>query len=207
MRTRRGIARPARARAGARGFTLIEILAVVAIFALMASFVVPRLSSLSGRTLRREAERLASHLDLARQRSVVTGTPHRVLIDLEDGAYRIEWLITESEARGESSSLEPVSYDLRGEAPLPLEAPRQDERRFRPLPGLFGRAVVLAEDLAFARLETAEGWIERGESSVPFERDGTTLYTAIVLDDASGNEVTIEVLPLADAARIRDEPI
>ena len=35
------------------GFTLIEMLAVVTIFAILASFAIPSVSTLSGRTLRR----------------------------------------------------------------------------------------------------------------------------------------------------------
>ena len=35
---------------------------------------------------------MVAQLELARQRAIVTGIPHRVYIEIEDGAYRIEWL-------------------------------------------------------------------------------------------------------------------
>ena len=41
-----------RPRPGSAGFTLIEIIAVVAIFALLVALVAPNLGRLSGRTLR-----------------------------------------------------------------------------------------------------------------------------------------------------------
>jgi type II secretory pathway pseudopilin PulG len=165
------------------------MLAVVAIFALMASFVLPNLGVFRSRALRHQAERLAGLLELARQRSVVTAVPHRVVIDIDAGSYRLEWLVTEDEASGEPAPAEPVALDLRGDTPLPLAAPREAQREYRPLPGRLGRRTAVDYELIFAGIETPEGWIDRGEVFVAFDRDGTTL----------------DVLPLADAVRIRDE--
>jgi hypothetical protein len=67
-----------------------------------------------------------------------------------------------------------------------------------------GRFEWLEDDLAFAGLQTPEGWIERGEVSIEFERDGTASYTEIYLDDESGRTLVLDVLPLADAVRIND---
>ena len=75
-------------RAGPRsahGFTLIEMIAVVAIMALLIALVAPGLGTLSGRRLQHTAEALAGSLELARQRTVITGIPHRVRIDLPNG--------------------------------------------------------------------------------------------------------------------------
>ena len=71
-----------------RGFSLIEMLAVVLIFALMAMFVLPNFESVRSRALGHAAERIASRLELARQRTIVTGVPHRLWIDLDDDSYR-----------------------------------------------------------------------------------------------------------------------
>jgi type II secretory pathway pseudopilin PulG len=180
------------------------MLAVVAIFALMASFVLPNLGVFRSRALRHQAERLASLLELARQRSVVTAVPHRVVIDIDAGSYQLEWLVTEEEASGDPAPAEPAALDLRGNTPLPLAAPREAQREYRPLPGGLGRRTAVDYELAFAGIETPEGWTDRGEVFIAFDRDGTTAYTAIVLDDDSGQTVTLDVLPLADAVRIRD---
>ena len=72
---------------GRAGFTLIEMLAVVAILALLATFVAPSLDAVRQRRLRAEAMSLAAQLEFARQRTVMTGVPHRVLLDLEAGSY------------------------------------------------------------------------------------------------------------------------
>ena len=77
------------------------MLAVVAIFALMAAFVMPNLGTLGSRTLQHQAERIGGQLELARQRSIVTGIPHRLWLDLDGASYRLEWYVSEAETEGE----------------------------------------------------------------------------------------------------------
>lgn len=184
-------------------FTLIEILAVVAILALVATFVAPNLDALRNRRLQGEARQLVAQLELARQRSVVTGIPHRVLFDLEEVGYRLEWL-------GEDTShipppLDLEQLDLRGAAPLPMAAPERAEVEFQPIPGMLGRFQWLPDPLFFAGLETQDGWIERGDTFVEFARDGTAPHTEIVIEDDAGKRVVLAVLPLDDAVRWIDE--
>ncbi len=186
------------------GFTLIEILAVVAIFALLTALIAPNLGSLSSRTLRQRAESIAASLELARQRSVLTGIPHRLLIDLDQSTYRLEWFVTEVEAGGEAAESEPEPLDVRGQSPIPMAAPRAETRAYRPLPGLMGRFERLEDSLVFAGIETPEGWIDQGRVFVSFARDGTASYTALYLDDESGRSVVLDVLPLADTVRVSD---
>lgn len=193
-------------RRRAAAFTLIELLAVVAIVALISSFVLPNLGAVQDRTLRNQARLLASQLELARQRAVITGIPHRLLIDLEDGGYRLEWLRPEAQ----TESIEPLAegppeYDVRGGTPLPMAAPAQTRRAYQPVPGDFGRFLYLESDLSFAGLETPEGWIARGDAFVGFDRDGTAAYTEIAIQDASGRRITLDVMPLDDAVRWHDE--
>jgi type II secretion system protein H len=187
------------------GFTLIEVIAVVAIFALLVAVVAPNLGRLSGRTLRGAADDLASRLELARQRAVVTGVPHRLWIDLDQATYRLEWLVGDAEAAGEpEAAAPPEELDLRGDAPLPLEAPRDTTRAFRPLPGLLGRDELLADSLAFRGVETPAGLSDTGEATIEFAPDGTSDATSVVLDDESGHALVIDVLPLAEAVRVND---
>jgi type II secretion system protein H len=178
------------------GFSLIEMLAVVAIFALMAAFVAPNLGLLSRRALRNDAAALAATLELARQRSVVTAVPHRLTLDLEAGGWQLEWL-----AGGEE---EPALVDAQGLPPIVMEAPPAAAHVYAPLPSRFGRFTPLDDEVFFAGVETAEGWIERGEAFIGFERDGTATYTVIVLTSEDGDTLELEVLPLADAVRVRD---
>ena len=191
-------------RSRAAAFTLIEMIAVVAIFALLVAVVAPNLGSLSGRTLRNSTDALAARIELARQRTVMTGIPHRVWIDLDAGSYRLEWEVSEAEALGEEEPSEPEPVDLRAQAPLLLVAPRGAERAFRPLPGVLGRDEILEDSLDFRGVETPTGWLERGGTSIEFGMDGTTESAAVILDDDSGRTLVIDVLPLAEAVRVSD---
>lgn len=187
-------------------FTLIELLAIVAILALMTTFVLPNIGALRDRSLRDQAQRLGGQLELARQRAVVTGVPHRVLIDLDGATFRVEWLAGGAVTETPQPSA-PVEYDVRGSTPLPLAAPPATRSEYQPIPGLLGDTQVLESDLRFAGIETPEGWIEGGESFIGFDRDGTATYTEILIEDESGRQIALDVLPLADAVRIRDAEI
>jgi len=186
------------------GFTLIEMIAVVAIFALLVAVVAPNIGGLSGRRLQAAADDLAGRLELGRQGTVVTGIPHRLWIDLEAGAYRLEWLANDAEQAGEVELAAAGEIDVRGETPLPLEAPRDQTRAFRPLPGMLGRDELLEDSLAFRGVDTPEGWADRGEAAIEFATDGTADTISVIVEDESGDALAIRVLPLAEAVRVVD---
>jgi len=191
-------------RRHAAAFTLIELLAVVAILALMATFILPNVGIMRDRVLRDQARLLAAQLELARQRAVVTGIPHRLLIDLEGGGYRLEWLASAEQPQPAAAPGDALAYDVDGATPLPLAAPAAASSEFQPVPGGLGEFHYLESDLFFTGIDTPEGWIERGDSFIAFDRDGTSSYTEIVIDDGAGREIALEILPLADAVRILD---
>lgn len=187
-----------------KGFTLLEMLAVVTIIALVAMMVVPGLGRVGEGDLDEEAHRLAAGLELARQRAVATGIPHRVHLDLEYSAWRVEWFVTEARAQGLPEP-ESQPLDLRGQGPLPLAAPREAERAFYPVPDEFGRSTRLADDVLFESVETPGGSLSRGDVSVEFDRDGTAQAAGIRLGDERGRVVRVEVRPLAEAVRVVDD--
>ena len=189
------------------GFTLIEILAVAAILALMATFVLPNLGIIRFRNLNDEAKRITAQLELARQRAVMTSIPHRLYIDLDAQAYRLEWLTTEAEARGEEPAWEPPKVAYRADEPLPVAAPRGEDRIFRPLPGQFGSFRHIDETMLLSVLGGGDGWREDGEAAVTFERDGSATRAQIAIEDDSGRTLVLDVLPLADTVRVRDESL
>ncbi len=197
----------ARARRSRAAFSLIELLAVIAILGLVSTLIAPNFGMLRERRLNHAAVRLASQLELARQRTVVTGVPHRVWFDLDGAAYRLEWLgAQDANPEAEVAALAPTEYDVRGATPLPLSAPARPELEFQPVPGNFGRFVYLDDDIFVAGLETSEGWVEGGVAWVGFDRDGTSAYTEIVIEDDSGRSVVLAVRPLEDAVQfVRDE--
>lgn len=187
------------------GFTLIELLAVMLILAMLAAIAIPSLSILGARPLRAQAESLASDLEFARVRSVLLGIPHRVVIDLDGGAWRVEWLVTEAEALGQEEKADAPAaggFDARGR--IDLSPPRGETPEYRPVRANVGTTSVLEDGLVFSRIDTTEGPVSRGTVAVGFERDGTADPVRIVLADARGHVVGVEVAPLEEAVQVRD---
>lgn len=204
---RRSTARSAkRSAAGSRraGFTLLELLAVVLIMGLVASLVFPALGARSAAELRNQANHLANDLEFARQRTVMTAIPHRVLLDLDGAAYRVEWFVTDDEAQGRAPASPDLDAELSGDKNLDLLPPREAERSFRPLPTQLGRTAVLADGIEFAAVDAGQGPVARGAVAITFDRDGTVEPTTIVLTDASGHHVALDLAPLDEAVVVRD---
>lgn len=185
-------------------FTLLEMLAVVLIMGLVATFVIPTVGARSARALREQANHLANDLEFARQRTVMTAIPHRVLLDVDGAAYRVEWLVTEAEAVGEEPPAPDLDAELSGEKNLDLTPPRDGERSFHPLPTQIGRTVILSDGIEFGAIETGESSVSQGAVAITFERDGTVQPTTVLLIDASGNRVALDLAPLDEAVRVRD---
>jgi type II secretion system protein H len=77
-------------RVGFRGFTLIELIAVMLLVAIMAAIVSPSLSAFSaGRRLNDTAVSMMAMLDMARAYAASEGRPYRFNLDLEKRRY---WL-------------------------------------------------------------------------------------------------------------------
>lgn len=185
-----------------RGFTLIELLAVIAIFAMLAAIALPNLGVTQSRRVRESARRLAFSLEFTRQRAVMTGTPHRVLMDLDHGSYWIEgWLSGEQELELDADPLDPAPSELQ----IEMAPPEETLRDFLPIEGPLGSANVLERGVDFIEIETPSGTFQDGEVEVVFGRDGTTQQSRITLGAPDVPAVTLHVAPLADTVHIEHE--
>jgi len=206
------------------GFTLIEIMAVVAIIGMITALGLPRLSSARWRALGEAAESIAASLEFARQRAVLTGIPHRVRVDLEDGGWCVEWLVGERESMA-AALADPEALEAEGlgggplangstsgtafdandpDAPIDLHPPVDDGRDYHPVPSRLGAFSWLDDDLYFVGLDGAEGWIEGGEVQIVFDADGSTEPVQLELADADDRHLTLEIESLRDRSRRRE---
>lgn len=180
------------------------MLAVVLIMGLVASLVIPAVGARSSAELRDQANHLANDLEFARQRTVMTAVPHRLLLDLDGAAYRVEWFVTEAEALGEEPAPPDLDVELSAQKRIDLTPPRGEERVFHPLPSQLGRTVILTDGIEFAGVETDRGPVARGAVTITFGRDGTVEPTTIVLMDGSGHRLALDLAPLDEAVLVRD---
>jgi nucleoside-diphosphate-sugar epimerase len=91
---------------------------------LAMALVLPNIGARRGSALHDEAVRVAQQLELARQLAVVTGTPHRLLIDVEAGAFRLEWF---GDVEGEQAADEEIPIDpLAPRAGVDLSPPGEE---------------------------------------------------------------------------------
>jgi len=193
-----------RGRRGApdAGFTLLELSAVVVILVLLVGMVLPSLGLGERRALDGEAEGLRADLELARQRAIATGAPHRLTVDLDDASYRLEQWGIEPAPPQAATETEAFAPGARRPA-VDLTPPRASAGSFAPVPTRHGRARILSEDVFVARVETAEGEARHGTASVTFFEDGSATPARIRLETHSGEALELDVLPLADTVRVR----
>lgn len=204
-----GYAMGARAPSGAgvrsrAGFTLIELMAVVVILLLVSAIVLPNLGLRAGAEARDEANELASALEFARQRSVVTGRRHEVVLDLDDQTWWVE-----SERPMEPAQAAPAPTAAPGELPhwtdlqeIPLSAPPRAELRFSPMTGVLGKPKPVRKQVTVQAVQTAAGVVQQGRVAIRFAEDGAAEATSVQLVDAGGGTLDVEVAPLLDTVRI-----
>lgn len=211
-------------RSQTAGFTLIEMMAVIVIMGLVFALGIPRLGSSKLRILKAEAESIATSIEFARQRAIMTAIPHRLLIDLEDGGYRIEWLVTEEEAASAAKGSSPAlggggglgalgaALAAAGSAgstdesqSISLRPPPRSVREYFPIANRqLGSFTWIDDALYFVGLASPSGWIEGGDVAIVFQADGTTEYSRLEIADADENHMTLEIEPILERVRRRD---
>ncbi len=179
-------------------FTLIELLAVVLIFGLLAGVALPNFGVRSAKMLEDEAKQMAGNLEFVRQRAVMTGVPHRIVLDVEYDRYWIEWYVSEARARGEE---EVIAEAPAGDLAVAMSPMRGGERAFRRLMGSLGNESYLRDEVFVEGVDTPQGFFKQGEVRLEFSGDGTTDPASIRLSDADGRRITLEVAPLLDTVR------
>jgi general secretion pathway protein H len=102
--------RPVRQRAKPAGFTLVEIIVVVALISLFMVFSVPLFGNVGTSSLNSSARRLSGTIKYLFNESALSGLEYRLTYDLDQGTYRARILeadgsLVESEDQGRQAAL------------------------------------------------------------------------------------------------------
>jgi len=127
---------------------------------------------------------------------------------------RVEWWVDEDRAYAADAAdaderddaavvTGQAELDLSG--PIPMSPPKGLEAEFHPISGAFGRDARLADDYYFVGLDTEAGWFESGTVEIVFGSDGVTEYAVLKLADAWDNTISLEIEPLIELVRIRED--
>lgn len=104
-----------------RGFTLIELGIVIFLFAVVAAVAVPSVDALTSAKLRSHTTQLAGLIREAYARAAITGKVHRIVLDLDSGAYWLErteerFVLPSERIEADAQGRGGISLDERAEA-------------------------------------------------------------------------------------------
>ena len=156
------------------GFTLLELSIVLVIFAIAASFVIPRLRDSDSVALTASATRLSTTVRYLYEESALRGRPMRLNLDLDEHAYWITVL---------------------GDDP--------DEAEFVPDGTALSRPTALPQAVAFADVVLpALGTVKEGQVFAQFLPDGWADPLVVHLINRRNEYATLAVDPLTGRTRV-----
>ncbi len=176
-----------------KGFTLVEMMVVIAVIALIAVFALPKLTNYFKLSLNSATRNIATMVRETYNSTALTGNIHRVVYDLKDHAYWVE------------SGPPNVLLDT-------ADSKEKDERRKRfkfknaepPKPKfsiettITKKKIALPSGVQFEDVYTEQGPepITAGTAYTHFFPHGITEQTLIHLQDGEGHKVSLLISPL-----------
>jgi general secretion pathway protein H len=190
-----------------RGFTLIEIGAVLFVIVLIVGIAIPTIKTVSGMQAQTEISKLASNIRAARGHAAVAGETCRMVFDIGGSAYQLECIKGGAAIEKEVSKngeLQPPSKDKHLDLSEEQKKERlklEEKRKFKP------EAVLPSQKLT-GNVEIVSVWTPhqtstytKGKASLYFFPSGTSEIGNIVLK--YGDEFyTVQVASLAGAVKV-----
>src|SRR5262245_27677747 len=163
------------------GFTLIELMAVLAVIAIMTAVIIPEMrGTMSDARLRSSARTLINACQVASSRAIALNQPHQLQLETQTGEYRLK-------ATGPANT-------------APQNTP--DRPVSSPVEGRIDPQVTVALDPAGGR-ETETPTSPSNDSpgarprdGIAFYPDGTAEGPTIVLRDREGFRLALQIQPV-----------
>jgi len=168
------------------GFTTIELLMVVGLIALVMGTLLTNLGGGFGVHLSNSGRGLAREIEYVGQRAVATGRAHRLLVDLDEQAFRVE-VMAESERD--------ASTELPEHAELLDLSPPLASQSFSPVRDRSGDWHWLDDgDVGIDEVVIGDNSVTDGEVGITFAPDGGADPAEIWLIDDGGYELRVRVV-------------
>jgi type II secretion system protein H len=191
---------PALSDGSRAGFTLIELMVVVALVALIAAFAVPSVSSYFKVSLNSSARELASIIKETYNTTAMTGRVHRIVYDFKDNKFWVETgpstVLLDTAASREKEERRKRFTRNNKEQASGFALAKDVTRTKKALP----RGVVF-EDIT---TEQSPDPITEGLTFTHFFPHGLTEQTIIHLKDTSEHHVTLCISPIIGRTRVID---
>jgi prepilin-type N-terminal cleavage/methylation domain-containing protein len=194
--------RAGRRRRALRGYTLLELLLVLAILVAVASLALPALfSSLESQRLRKAGDQLRAAFGRARVAAMKSGRIQLFRFEPGTGSYVIqEWYGDEERQFDEATLAQSTGGAM---------APAAGQGLQTQLPeGILFAAAELQPDARAAQLEEQTGALSAGSTSasppIVFYTDGTTSDARVVLANNRARYIVVELRGLTGISMVSD---
>lgn len=178
--------------ANERGFTLIEMIVVVAIIAIIAAFALPSITSYFQVSIETASRELSSTVKETYEATVMTGKVHRLAYDLKNGQYWAEvgpdTILLDTKASKEAEERRRRFAHDEKPPPSPFALDASVTRKKRSLP-----TGIVFEDVV---TQQAEDPVTDGTTYTHIFPHGVTEQTIIHLKDKSNHRFSLVISPI-----------
>ncbi len=194
-----------------RGFTLLELVIVVLILAITATFVVPNITAIFGLGMKGACVQMGTMIRYTYNQSVIKNKVFRIVYDLENGTYWIEYgePIEEEKDKKDSDTTEKTTKKEENNEEDEKESRIAIRANFSPFEdesNTFGKE-SLPIGISFHGVYTEHSGkvVKEGKEFSLFFPNGFTEKTMVYLQDRNEKIYTLNVNPVIGSVEIVED--